>query len=92
MNSAPTAAHEVLAATGTVGLKAAYLIALGGLVAGLYRRRAPPQSYGLALLLAIGVVLVGGAVWSFLGEVLPHGVIREVAGGIFSTAESKISR
>ena len=86
MNSAPTAAHGVLAATGTVGLKAAYLIALGGLVAGLYRRRAPLQGYALALLLAIGVVLVGGAVWSFLGQLLPHGVIREVGGGIFLAA------
>ena len=86
MNSAPAAAQGVLAATGTLGLKAAYLIALGGLVAGLYRRRAPLQGYALALLLAIGVVLVGGAVWSFLGEVLPKGVIRETAGVLFLAA------
>ena len=55
------------------------------MAAGLYSRRAHFKGYGLALLLAIGVVL-GNAMWSFLGEVLPHGLIREIGGGIFLAA------
>ncbi len=86
MNSAPTAAQGVLAATGTTSLKVAYVIALCAMAAGLYRGRATLRRYALAPLFAIGVVLVGGAAWSFLGDILPQGVIRETAGILFLAA------
>jgi Type IV secretion-system coupling protein DNA-binding domain len=65
------AVHGVLPVGGTSELELTYVLVVLGMWVGLFRRRAGLWSYALALPFSIVVLLIGGAVWSFLGGAVP---------------------
>ena len=67
---------------GTTDLGVAYVIVTTAIGVGLYVGRAPVTRYVTAPLLAIAVVVVGGALWSFLAHAVPQS-LRSVAGAVF---------